>query len=305
MPELPIDLDDMDHRILLELMSQPLVPFSKVAHALGTSTATVTTRYRRMHRQGLVRITGRTAPGFGGRRAYLIRLSAPPERIVRMATAAATQNNSRWVRASLDGSTLIAGLVTDSPHTDPLLTHLPAEPALNSIDVCELLYVWSGAEARGTGFEPRARERAGSKLDGIDETLLTHLATDGRTSVSALAHTLGVNASTVSRRKQRLVDAGVLYFEADVHPKALIGTGDAMLWLTVAPGGIRAAGDTLSKDGRVRFVAATSGSFSLVLHVHVVDNKALLDFVDRDLAAVGATGVDVVPMGRVLKRNAT
>lgn len=292
--DLPIHLDDLDHRILLELMRQPVIPFAQVANTVGTSTATVATRYRRMFRHGLVRVCGRTAPGFGGRRAYLMRAMAAPERVARLATIVAAHSNSRWVRISLDGSTLICGLVTDSPGTDPVLTHLPAEANVRTVDISELLHVWGGHTAHPGHPD----------IDTLDEALLAKLAVDGRSTVSALAAGLGVNASTVSRRRQRLIDAGVLYFEADIHPQALVGSGDAMVWLRMTPGHIRTTGETLWMDQRVRFIAATTGTHSLVLHVHVLDNSELLDFIDTTLAGLGVTSADVVPLGRVLKRNA-
>ena len=226
-------------------------------------------------------------------------LLAPMRNASRIAQADAILaefDNSRWVRISTDGSELMCGLVTDAPSTDPILTRLPVEPTLRMFAVHELLHVWGG-HGDLTTIAPIS-------LDQFDEALLSLLAVDGRAQMRTLAEHLGVNASTVSRRRQRLVDAGVLYFEADVDPQALGGTGDAMLWMRVPPGAIRAAGAALRSDVRVRFAAATSGSYDLVAHVHVIDHQAILGFVDETLAELQVSATDVVPMGRVLKRNA-
>lgn len=290
-----ISVDELDRRILLALVAQPLAPFQQIAELLGTSTATVAARYRRLRRQGLVRITGRTLPGFGGRHAYLVRAASRPEHIAHLATSVAAYDNSRWVRISKDGTELMCGLVTDAPADDPILALLPAE-ALRSLEVHELLHVW--------GLGSSLITRSPGSIDQLDEELIARLAVDGRAPLREMARALGVNASTVSRRRQHLIDSGVLYFEADVHPDALGGTGDAMVWMTLPPGRIRAAGQTLRTDSRVRFTASTSGTSDLVVHVHVMDNQALLAFVDETLAELGVASSTVIPMGRVLKRNA-
>lgn len=290
-----ISVDELDRRILLALIAQPLASFSGIAEQLGSSTATVATRYRRLQRQGLIRVSGRTLPGFGGRHAYLVRAGSTPEHVAHLATSVAAFDNSRWVRISKDGTELMCGLVSDAPADDPILAQLPAE-ALRSLEIHELLHVWG----RGSGLTTRSP----GPIDRVEEALIAELAVDGRTSLRSLAARLGVNASTVSRRRQHLIDSGVLYFEADVHPEALGGTGDAMVWMDLPPGRIRSAGQRLRTDPRVRFTAATSGTSDLVAHVHVIDHQALLDFIDRTLAEFGVAAARVIPMGRVLKRNA-
>lgn len=296
MTALPIAVDDLDQRLLLALIADPLASFASIAGSVGSSTATVSSRVRRLQRRGLLRVVGRTLPGFGGRHAYLVRATSAPVTITRFATTVAAYDNTRWVRVSKDGSELMCGLVTESPDDDPILAHLPSESQLRTLTVYELIHVWGGRADLTT--------RASVMVDQLDEALLSQLAVNGRTELRSLAADLGVNASTVSRRRQRLIDAGVLYFEADVHPDTLGGTGDAMLWMTLPPGRIRSAGSSLRADTRVRFTAATSGPHDLVAHVQVGDNHALLEFVDETLAEFGVAAAEIVPMGRVLKRNA-
>lgn len=296
MTSFSIAVDELDHSLLLALVAEPLAPFARIAVVIGTSTATVSSRYRRLRSHGLLRVVGRTLPGFGGNHAYLVRVTAAPEKIARLSLAVAAYDNTRWVRVSKEGSELMCGLVTDSPADDPILAKLPSEPQLRTLTIHELIHVWGARTDLST--------RSPVAIDQLDEELLARMAVDGRTDLRSLAAGLGVNVSTVSRRRQRLVDAGVLYFEADVHPDALGGTGDAMVWMTVTPGHIRGTGAALRADTRVRFAAATSGQVDLVAHVHVVDNHALLDFVDGTLAQLNVTSTEVVPMGRVLKRNA-
>ncbi|WP_182348962.1 AsnC family transcriptional regulator [Tomitella gaofuii] len=296
MAEPPISVDPLDRRLLLALMHRPTAPFAEFAEGLPVGPAALSARYRRLRRHSVVRVVGRTLPGFDGGHAYLARAQAAPAAVARLAAAVAAEDNSRWVRISRDGSELMCGVVTHDPARDPVLVGLPSEPALRSLDTMELLHVW--------GAVRDAVLRPSREIDALDSALMAELAVDGRGDLRGIAARLGVDTSTVSRRRRRLVEDGILYFEADVHPAALGGTGDAMLWMSVPPGRIRTVGAALRSRDDVRFTAATSGRCDLVSHVQVLDGPALVDFVDGVLADLGVAGVEIVPMGRSLKRNA-
>src|SRR5699024_2187712 len=120
MPELPITVDGLDRRLLLALMRRPTDSFAELSAQLGPSASTLSARYRRMRKHAVIRISGRTLPGFGGRHAYLVRAGSAPATVARLAAAVAAEDNSRWVRISRDGSELMCGVVTDSPATDPV-----------------------------------------------------------------------------------------------------------------------------------------------------------------------------------------
>lgn len=318
---LPIAVDSLDRRLLLALVDNPTASFAELADGLGVSATTLSNRYRRLNRHGLIRITGRTAPGFGGGYVYLIRTAAQPDLIRQTAERLASYSNSRWVRISQDGSEAMCGLVTADPASDPILTSLRFSPHHRMIAVTELLHVWGGrtrpdsetvpetdSHSDGAGGEQQSADAHSSgavrTADAVDDVLLAELAADGREPLSSVAARVGVSASTLSRRRQRLLDAGILYYEADVHPAALGGTGDAMMWMRVRPGQVRALGRTLHDDRRVRFAAASSGRYDIVIHVHVIDRPALVDFIDDVLGPWDVYEIETIPMGRVFKRNA-
>lgn len=165
---------------------------------------------------------------------------------------------------------------------------------LREVSVASLLHVWAASGGAVT--------RAPRELDDRDRLILDALATDGRMESSELARRVGLDPSTVSRRRRRLLQDGVLYLEADIHPAALASVGDVMVWMSVRPGHIMDAGRALRARREVRFVAATSGTSQLVANVAMPDRDGVLAFVDDELGGLGVTGVEIVPMGAVVKR---
>lgn len=77
-----------------------------------------------------------------------------------------------------------------------------------------------------------------------------------------------------------------------------------MLRMTVPPDHDPSVYTALRSRRDVRFTAATRGRCNLVAHVQVLDGHGLVDVVDDTLAELGVTDVEIVPMGRSLKRNA-
>lgn len=293
--EPPVRLDPLDRRLLTDLDRDPTASYATLAEELNVSPRTIADRLRRLRAHGVVRVVGRTLPGFGGRNAWLARAHISPSAIGELAAELAHDERSRWVRISRDRAELIAGFVTDSADDD-ILTKLPEDRRVRSVHTYGLLEVWSGHKNVVT--------RPSRELDLADAHLMRLLAEDGRMPIRELATRLSLDPSTTSRRRNRLIQEGVLFFEADIHPAALGATGDAMLWIQVAPGGIRDLGLWLRQQPECRFAAASSGTVSVIAHMMLPDTASLVAFVDERLTGRNIRSVDILTMGKVLKRNA-
>ncbi|QRO86793.1 Lrp/AsnC family transcriptional regulator [Kytococcus sedentarius] len=292
---IPSGLDAVDLALVRALVAEPLAPTTRLAERAGTSASTATRRLARLRRRGVVRVVGRTLPGFAGATPWLVRAAGPPSVVGSHAERVARVAASRWVRVSRDGAELVAGVVTEGD--GPVLPDLAEDQRLRAVRAHELLVVH--------GTSPGARTRPDRVLDATDHDLLRRLAVDGRLTSAELAAGLGVDPSTVARRRRHLEASGVLYYEADVDPAALGGAGEAMLWLTVAPGRLHALGEELADRPECLFVASTSGPTQLVVHLLADRAGEVLTFLDEALAGRGVAGVDVVRTGRILKRGAT
>lgn len=287
-----VALDDLDHGLLASMIRNPAASFGQWAAENNVSPRTVARRYEQLRRRGVVHIVGRTLPGFGGALAWMARIKGSPGRLGPIAAELATLDTTRWVRYSRDRSELICGVVTGSKVYDDLLYRLHSTVPARDIATHQLLRVWGG---------PGSTEASNEHIDDLDRRMLALLAKDGRATATAIADELALDTATVSRRRRRLIDAGILYFEADVHPAALTQTGDVNLWIRVQPGQINALGSYLRSKAEVRFVAAIGGTYQIVANVVVPTSGDVINFVDN-LDGFGITDLDIVPMGNVLKR---
>ncbi|MBE7372728.1 Lrp/AsnC family transcriptional regulator [Dermacoccus barathri] len=235
-------LDPVDRHLLTLLDAEPDASFADLADDLSLSARSVARRLRRLVDGGAVQVRGRTLPGFQGRLVRMIRIEAEPEAARRLAEALAREVHTSWVRLPRNGTGLLCGAVA-APNeqgarsgVEQIVAASMRSPGVRDVQTIELLRVW--------GSRP-ASDRPSRALDDVDRALLRSLAADGRMSNGALAERVGIDASTVSRRRRRLLDEGVLYLEADIHPEALTGSGDVMLWITVTPGHIADVSEAL------------------------------------------------------------
>jgi DNA-binding Lrp family transcriptional regulator len=140
-------------------------------------------------------------------------------------------------------------------------------------------------------------------LSARDETLLDLLAHDGRATAASLAAATGWHESTVRRRIDELRSTGVLYFDIDVDIGAFGMKTHAMLWASVEPGRLDAAGQAIAGHLEVPFVAATTGPTNLMATVVCADTSQLYTYLTRQLASLpGIRTVETIPLIRVVKR---
>ncbi|QFQ03307.1 DNA-binding transcriptional regulator AsnC [Corynebacterium urogenitale] len=288
------NLDTLDRKLIASVAQDPAAPYSQWAEDLGVSSRTIARRFGQLVRRKIVRVYGRTLPDFGGRVAWLARIHGSPSRLGPIGVELAELETTRWVRLSKDRGEMICGIITSpSAYTD-ILFRLHSVVPSRDIRIHQLLTVWG---------EPGSVTSGAESIDNVDRKLLAVYARDGRATASAVAAELHIDAATVSRHRRKLVESGVLYFEADVHPDALGTGGDVLLWLRVSPGHIEKLGRHLRSLRVTRFVAATSGEHQIVANVVLPTAADVIMFVDG-LAGHGVTHVETVPMGYAYKRSA-
>lgn len=290
LPAPAADIDELDLRLLIQLDRTPNASLAVLAEHLGVGERTAGRRYARLREENLVRIVGRTPPGVDGRATALLRVTTSPDAAEALGRRLARHDGVTWARLSRDGAELT--LVATSNEVQQLLQRNPHVRAVRSHD---LLAGWGRS---GAAADP-ARE-----IDDLDDLILKELNEDGRAEVKAIAERAGVNSSTVSRRRAKLIEDNLLHFFAEIAPEALVGTGGALLWLTVSPGRIRQTGEVLQNLPECRFVAACSGEASLVAEVLVESPEALVDFVDARLAGLDVVRCEIVMLGATLTSQA-
>jgi DNA-binding Lrp family transcriptional regulator len=129
--------------------------------------------------------------------------------------------------------------------------------------------------------------------------LLEH---DGRMDFTAQAAATGRPATTLRRRLAELRGSGALYFDVDVDYRGLDMDSQTMLWLSVAPDQLLAAGHALAAHPEVPFAAATTGSTNLYASVLSQDPSSLFTYLTTKVATLPSVQrMETAPVIQTLK----
>jgi DNA-binding Lrp family transcriptional regulator len=145
----------------------------------------------------------------------------------------------------------------------------------------------SDGDGDGDGdSEPAADAPRRFSADPIDNPLMTMLAADGRASLKQLARHCGVSEQRVGRRLAVLRRSDWLRLEVEVATAMLGFQTSAYLWLVVAPADIHRAGLALAGHRETVFVAAVSGTATLMASTVCRNPADLYHYVTTKVAAV-------------------
>ncbi len=321
-----VTLDAIDRRIVHALVVEPRASFAALADAIGVPSRTVARRYRLLAEHAALRVVGRVDGSRAGWVSWYLRIRCVPGAAEAVAGALARQPDSSWVVLTSGGTEIVCGLQarTAAQRDTLLLEGLAGSRRVASLTAHQLLHDYSRpawaqltrelseaererlrpARAAGpTGPTAPTGPTGAASLDAEDELLLDLLAADGRATNASLAAATGWHESTVRRRIRELRDGGILRFDIDIDTRGYGGAVGAMLWITVEPAHLDAAGRAMSGHPEVPFVAATTGPTSLMATVVCEDTTHLHGYLTQRLAAVrGVRGADTSPMIRIIKR---
>lgn len=119
-----------------------------------------------------------------------------------------------------------------------------------------------------------------------------------------MAERLGVAEATVRRKYYRLVNAGVIRVTAVTDPSALGFRTPAMIGLKVRPRQLDVILERLRQMPNVRYVAATTGEYDLIIEGVFRDNQELSSFVLHDLGRLdGIIDTNTSLLLRIFKDN--
>lgn len=317
-------LDEMDRRILHGLHLAPRASFAVLAEVLGTSEQTVARRYRRMRRDGIVRVLGVRRPEGRGETAWVVRVRCRPSGAPALARALAQREDVSWVSIAAGAVEVVCSVRSPSAQIreDLLVERLPRSSPVLGIEVAMVMhgYVTELSEPtwlRALDDAQRAAltERSASEPtpdpaevpllppDAQDHALLARLAEDGRATYAELAAASGTTAGAARRRLRALLAAGVVYLDVDVSPDVLGRAVAAHLWATVRPGDLDAAGRSVAELPGIEYAAAITGAHNLLVSVTVRDHRELYQLVTEGVGSLpGIVSLETSPWGTVVKR---
>jgi len=141
-------------------------------------------------------------------------------------------------------------------------------------------------------------------LSELDKKLLEALQKDGRISYTELAEKYDANVSTVSNRVQRLMDRGVLKIVGVVNPFKAGNSFVADFRLKIALPRLQSAIEILKEIQEVRFIAATTGTYNVVLEIYTSSNEELNRIMNEKIGSIeGVISIDTSVILEVHKQS--
>jgi DNA-binding Lrp family transcriptional regulator len=316
-------VDELDRRIIAALQLNGRAPWSAIARWAGASETTVQRRFTALHERGLVHVVGvvdldRTDAGS----SMLVRVQARPGQGWELAERLAEREEVRFLAVVTGTADLIVDFVArDNDELLRLLfTDPPGAELTAGTETVSVIRTFTSAPSWDTGLLPEealtelrpahtpAYERTDwglsrATLQELERAVAEELASDGRKPVTTIARTLGRSESSVSRALDRLTQRGSLQFRTLVEP-ALLGYGvEFMLWLSIHPGRLEAAGRRLAEHPGTKFLAAATGRFNLVGQMVLPGRADLFRYTDEVIGGLpGLAASDVTLHLATLKR---
>jgi DNA-binding Lrp family transcriptional regulator len=310
-------LDQLDKQLVRSLQLDPRAPFSRIADALEISEQTVARRYRRLRREGLLRVTGAVDPRALGETDWMLRVRCRPDGSRSVAEALALREDVSWVSINAAGAEVQLALRsrTREDRDDLLVQRLPRSAPVLDVAASVILHRFIGTSAadwqglRDTlsteqvvrlTATPAVAVASDIRLEPTDHVLLDLLAADGRTGYSVLARASGLSVGRVARRVAMLQASGVIYFDLDIALAAMGDPTTASLWLRVAPAHLEAVGRAIAEHEEVQFAAAVTGPHNFTAAVTCRDLDELYRYVTTKIAAL--EGIHDFELSPVLRR---
>lgn len=297
-------LEELDGKILHALQLAPRASFRSIAEVIGAPEQAVARRYRKLHRDGVVRVVGLPDPRVYGDSQWVVRVRAKPDDLPRLAEALVRRPEVTHANV-LSGWTELVCIIRAplGEGKDSILQRLPRTSTVLALEVDLVLHVYGEpANAQWTAYGhtldalqvdmirrdtgPVDGQAGPATLDEEDQALLDALAADGRASHTRLAHGTGWSSARVKRRIVALEASGALVFDVDLLPALLGFSVNAILWLTVPPRHLAAVADDIAAHEQVASVVAVTGRNNVMAVVICRDVEDLYNYLAERLAGI-------------------
>lgn len=297
-------IDAVDGKILHALQLSPRVSFRRIAEVIDESEQTVARRYRKLHRNGVVRVIGLVNPQVYGECQWAVRVHARPDDLPRLAEALVRRPEVTHANVLSGWTELVCIIRAPIGETkDSILQRLPRTSGVLGLEVDLILHVFgdpSDAHWTGYGHTLSATQARSIRQDGDnadqptegpppseeDRPLFRALAADGRAPHSRLAEQTGWSPARVKRRIAALEASTTLIFDVELLSDRLGFNVNAMLWLTTTPRQLATVAEKIAAHPEIATVCAITGRNNLMAVVICRDVDDLYRYVAERLAAV-------------------
>ncbi len=124
----------------------------------------------------------------------------------------------------------------------------------------------------------KAEPPVSAGLDQVDQDIIELLRTDGRMAFTEISKRLNIPEATARYRVQRLLQSGVIKVLAWPNPEKLGTPNTLVVLLTVENSKVEGVAEQLAGMDEVRFVAISTGRYSIIADVYFGVYEELLEF---------------------------
>ncbi|MET9337166.1 MULTISPECIES: Lrp/AsnC family transcriptional regulator [unclassified Nonomuraea] len=312
-------MDVLDRRLVAALQVSPRASWGEIGRAVGEHERTVARRLQRLIAEGAVQVTAiydDLRSGHG--RPVHLHVQVRPGTAAAVADALASRPDTRSVYSVTGAADIGAELV--APSRTALHEILNVEVhGIDGVAGTQTQVVLHTFRTVAEWHAPYLTEQEVALLrppsppvelpdhDGLsplESEVAELLVSDGRIGFTAIADELGVSVPTARRRVASLLERRLLMLRAEVEPSLLGLDVEAQLWLRVRPHGLDQVGERLTGDPGVRYCAATSGTYTMLVQVAVAHEADLYRFLTEVVGPLDdVTDVNVTLITRAYKRG--
>jgi Lrp/AsnC family transcriptional regulator for asnA, asnC and gidA len=134
-------------------------------------------------------------------------------------------------------------------------------------------------------------------IDKINRQIIAALKRDGRCSYAGLAKELGINAATVAKRIENMIQEDVISIRAVLNPFKLGYNAHALITLDIDLTKVDQVCAHLVNDHNISLVVTTFGRFDVILLADYPTWEMLQDYITKELPKVeGINKIDAFPI---------
>jgi Lrp/AsnC family transcriptional regulator for asnA, asnC and gidA len=141
-------------------------------------------------------------------------------------------------------------------------------------------------------------------MDKIDQAILSALYQDGRLTNIRLAQQLGINKTTVGRKKERMLSENLFVIRAVPNPFKIIHKARACLLLSVELTEVKDVCVKLVNNPRIITLLTTFGEFNIFVYLEFPEWELLIDFIKKYISTIyGLKDLKINLISEVRKRS--
>lgn len=303
-------LDPLDLALIGELEVDASQTVTRLASRLGTSRATIRTRYERLLAEGVIRIMPIADPlALGYKTRVSVGINTVPRQVDAVANELASHTRIHHVAIFGGRFDIMAWAILEGPGqlSDFIRLDLAQIAGITKAETMVNLKIAKASFSYIAKQElPLKTEPPHQPLDVMDLKLMRELRNDARQTHNELAARLGTSPTTVRRRLQRLLDDGIIRIVAVADPLALGYTLLASVGINVHPKKVDAVADQLAAFPEVHHVLINTGRYDIIVSADFRQPEELSNFVRGELGNIeGLVSHETMMCLKVIKDDFT